>query len=348
MNSIPAANKPASEKVSWRQTVAKYEHPDLYRSVWQVVSTLIPYFILWYLMYRSLEVSYWITLALSALTAGFLVRIFIIFHDCGHASFFKSRKANDIWGFIAGVLTLTPYFGWRREHAMHHATAGDLDRRGVGDIWTLTVKEYLELSPRKRFEYRLYRNPLVMFVIGPLFTFLIRHRFAGPIASKRERYSVYWTNLAIVGIVALMKATIGLKALVLVQLPIVMIASAAGVWLFYVQHQYEGVYWEHHENWDYVSVALQGSSFYKLPKILQWFTGNIGFHHIHHLSPRIPNYYLERCHEENSMFREVRAITLLDSLKSLAFRLWDEERHKLVGFGYIKDLQDKQAMASQQ
>ncbi|HET7853484.1 MAG TPA: fatty acid desaturase [Candidatus Methylomirabilis sp.] len=348
MSSVQVADKPESNKVSWRHAVAKYEHPDLRRSVWQVVNTLTPYFVLWYVMYRSLEVSYWITLALSALTAGFLVRIFIIFHDCGHASFFKSQKANDTWGFIAGVLTMSPYFGWRREHAMHHATAGDLDRRGVGDIWTLTVKEYLELSPSRRLRYRLYRHPLVMFVIGPLFVFLIRHRFAERTASKRERHSVYWTNLAIGGIVALMHATIGIKAFVLVQLPIVMIASAVGVWLFYVQHQYEGVYWERHENWDYVTVALQGSSFYKLPKILQWFTGNIGFHHIHHLSPRIPNYYLERCHEENPMFQEVRSITLLDSVKSFAFRLWDEERRQLVGFGCIKDLQSKQAMTSHQ
>jgi len=348
MNSAPAADKLASNKVSWRQAVAKYENPDLQRSVWQVVNTVIPYFILWYLMYRSLEFSYWITLALSALTAGFLVRTFIIFHDCGHASFFKSQRANDLWGFIAGVLTMSPYFGWRREHAMHHATAGDLDRRGVGDIWTLTVKEYLELSPRKRLGYRLYRNPLVMFVIGPLFLFLIRHRFAGPTASKRERHSVYWTNLALLGIVALMGVTIGIKAFVSVHLPIVMIASAAGVWLFYVQHQYEGVYWERHEHWDYVSLALQGSSFYKLPKILQWFTGNIGFHHIHHLSPRIPNYYLERCHEENPLFQEVKPVTLFASLKSLTFRLWDEEGRKLVGFGYLKDLQNKHAMTSRQ
>jgi omega-6 fatty acid desaturase (delta-12 desaturase) len=348
MSSVPAGDKLASNTISWRQVVAKYEHRDLQRSVWQIANTVIPYVILWYLMYRSLEISYWITLALAALTAGFLVRIFIILHDCGHAAFFTSQRANDLCGFIAGVLTLTPYRGWRREHAIHHATAGDLDRRGVGDIWTLTVKEYLELRPRRRLEYRLYRNPLVMFVIGPIFTFLIRHRFSGPTATPRERHSVYATNLAILGIVALMYATIGLKAFVLVQLPIVMIASAVGVWLFYVQHQYEGVYWEHHENWDYVSVALQGSSFYKLPKILQWFTGNIGFHHIHHLSPRIPNYHLERCHAENPMFQEVKAVTLLASVKSLTFRLWDEQGRKLVGFSHLKDLQDGQAMAPQQ
>lgn len=348
MNSVPVTKNVAWEKGSWRRAVAKYENPDLRRSVWQAVNTLVPYFMLWYAMYRSLEVSYWITLALSFLAAGFLVRIFIIFHDCGHGSFFTSQRANDILGFITGVLTLTPYYGWRHEHAVHHATAGDLDRRGVGDIWTLTVREYRESPPRKRFKYRLYRNPLVMFVLGPLFVFLVRQRFASRRAGRRERHSVYWTNLAILGTVVLMGATMGLKAFVLLQLPIIVIASAAGVWLFYVQHQYEGVYWERHDKWDYVSVALQGSSFYKLPKVLQWFTGNIGFHHIHHLSPRIPNYHLERCHNENPMFQGAKSITLLASLKSFRYRLWDEDRHRLVGFGYLKELQNRQAMPSPQ
>jgi len=346
MNSVPATGTAASKKASWRQAVAKYENPDVRRSVWQIVNSVIPYFILWYLMYRSLEVSYWVTLPLSVLAAGFLVRIFIIFHDCGHGSFFRSQTANDVVGFLTGVLTLTPYYSWRHEHASHHATAGDLDRRGVGDVWTLTVKEYLDLSPRERFRYRFYRNPLVMLVIGPLFVFLIRHRLTTGTASKRERHSVYWTNLALVGIVALMGVTIGLKAFVLVQLPIVMISTAAGVWLFYVQHQYEGVYWERHEDWDYVTVAVQGSSFYKLPKILQWLTGNIGFHHVHHLSPRIPNYYLERCHEESSIFKEVKPITLLASLKSFTFRLWDEDRRQLVGFGAVKGRREAERSAS--
>lgn len=348
MNSIQTSNKPASKKSSWRQAVAKYEHPDLRRSVWQAVNSFVPYLVLWYVTYRSLEMSSWLTLALSVLAAGFLTRIFIIFHDCGHGAFFRSQKANDIMGFITGVLTFTPYHGWRHEHAVHHATAGDLDRRGVGDIWTLTVKEYVALSPKGRLRYRLYRHPLVMFLVGPLFIFLIRQRVPSRTASKRERHSVYWANLAIFGILALMSVTIGIKAFVLVQLPIFVIASAVGVWLFYVQHQYEGVYWERREDWDYVSVALEGSSFYKLPKVLQWFTGNIGFHHVHHLSPRIPNYYLEKCHNENPMFQEVKSITLLASVESLTFRLWDEEQRKLVGFGHLKTLQDKQAVASQQ
>ncbi|MFB3114818.1 MAG: fatty acid desaturase [Nitrospirales bacterium] len=338
MNSIPAENNSESKKLSWQQVVAKYDNPDLRRSVWQVFNSFVPYFILWYVMYRSLAVSYWITLALSVLAAGFVVRIFIIFHDCGHGAFFKSQKANDVWGFIAGVLTFTPYYSWRHEHAMHHATAGDLDRRGVGDIWTLTVKEYLGLSPRKRLVYRIYRNPLVMFGIGSLLLFLVHYRFPRRGVGKRERHSVYWTNLAIVVILTLSSVTIGIKAFVLIQLPVMVIASTAGVWLFYVHHQFEGVYWEHHDKWDYVTAALQGSSFYKLPKVLQWVTGNIGFHHVHHLAPRIPNYYLERCHEEDPIFQEVKPITLLASLKLLTLRLWDEDRRQLVGFGHIKAL----------
>lgn len=342
MEKIPSET-PESKNIAWRQTVAKYQHPDLWRSLWQVANTFIPYLVVWYLMYRSLAVSYWITLALSVVAAGFLTRVFIIFHDCGHGAFFKSQRASDVLGFIAGVFTLTPYYGWRHEHAVHHATAGDLDRRGVGDIWTLTVKEYLALSPKDRLRYRFYRNPLILFILGPLALFLIWQRVPSGVGGVRERRSVYWTNLAIAGVVAVMSVTIGIKAFLMVQLPIVVIAGAAGVWLFYVQHQYEGVYWERHEDWDYVSVALQGSSFYKLPRVLQWFTGNIGFHHIHHLSPRIPNYYLEKCHNENPMFHEVKSIGFLESFKSLSFRLWDEDQHQLVGFNHLKTLQDQHA-----
>jgi omega-6 fatty acid desaturase (delta-12 desaturase) len=335
MKSHPTASK---AKSSWQQAVAHYQQPDLVRSLWQVANTLVPYAILWYLMVRSLAISYWLTLALSIPAAGFLVRTFIIFHDCGHGSFFKSRKANDALGVITGILTFTPYHQWRYDHAVHHATAGDLDRRGVGDIWTLTVQEFLETSRWRRFGYRLFRNPLIMFGIGPFFAFVINQRFVKRGAGKRERHSVYWTNLALLGMVVLMSLIIGIKAYVLVQLPIIFVGAAAGVWLFYVQHQFEGVYWERRDKWDFVSAALEGSSFYRLPKVLQWFTGNIGFHHIHHLSPRIPNYYLERCQRESSVFHKIRPVTLLSSLKSITFHLWDEDQRKLVGFGYLKTL----------
>jgi omega-6 fatty acid desaturase (delta-12 desaturase) len=331
-----AKNRHEPSKLSWQQAVANYQNAELRRSLWQVVNTLVPYFVLWYLMVRSLEVSYWLTLALSPLAAGFMVRTFIIFHDCGHGSFFKSRKANDVLGAITGILTFTPYYRWRHAHAVHHATSGDLDARGVGDVWMLTVQEYLELSGWKQIGYRLYRYPLVMFGFGPFFVFVVLQRFARGATGKRERYSVYWTNLALLGILILMAITIGIKAYILVQLPIIVTGAAVGVWLFYVQHQFEGVYWERHDNWDYATAALKGSSFYKLPKALQWFTGNIGFHHIHHLSPRIPNYHLERCHRGDPRFQEAESITLLSSFKSLKLRLWDEEGHKLVGFGHLK------------
>ncbi len=338
MDSISAEKKYESRELSWRKSVVKYQTPDRWLSVWQVINTIVPYFILWYLMVRSLEVSYWLTLAVSVLAAGFLVRTFIIFHDCGHGSFFKSRLANDVLGVITGILTFTPYYQWRHDHAVHHATAGDLDGRGVGDIWTLTVHEYQVLSRWRRLGYRLYRNPLVLFGIGPFFVFVISQRFAARAAGRRERRSVYWTNLALLGILILMSVTIGVKAYVMVQLPIIVIGAAAGVWLFYVQHQFEGVYWERHSNWDYTSAALKGSSYYALPKVLQWFTGNIGFHHIHHLRPRIPNYYLERCHRENPIFQRIKALTLLSSLRSLKLRLWDEEHRRLVGFDYLNSV----------
>lgn len=343
MNANPEAKTLNTKDSSWRTVVAKYQHSDLRRSLWQAVNSFIPYLVLCFAMYRSLEISYWLTLALSVPAAGFMTRIFIIFHDCGHGAFFKSQKANDILGFIGGVITFTPYYGWRYEHAVHHATAGDLDRRGLGDVWTLTVKEYLALPPKNQLWYRIYRNPFFLFILGPLIHFLIKQRFPSRKAAKRERHSVHWTNLALAGVVALMSVTIGIKAYILIQFPTITIASAAGVWLFYVQHQYEGVYWERHENWDYVSVALEGSSYYKLPKILQWFTGNIGLHHVHHLSPRIPNYFLEKCHNENPMFHQVKTIGLLESVESMFFRLWDEEQRQLVGFGHLKSLPEKQA-----
>jgi len=276
------------------------------------------------------------------LAGAFLVRTFIIFHDCGHGSFFKSRAANDVCGYLCGLLTFMPYYHWRWEHSLHHATSGDLDRRGTGDMWTMTVQEYLESSRWQRFAYRLGRNPVVLFVLAPLYIFLFKHRFPKARASRRERYSVYWMNLAILGMASALIALFGFKEYVFIQLTALMVAGSAGVWLFYVQHQFEGVYWERREEWDYAAAALQGSSFYKLPKILQWFSGNIGFHHIHHLSPRIPNYHLEKCHNANSVFQQVKPVTLFSSLKSFTFRLWDEQRRKLVGYRHLKDLRRSQ------
>jgi len=287
-------------------------------------------------MHLSLGVSYWLTAALVVLAGAFLVRVFIIFHDCGHGSFFRSPTANDVLGQITGVLSFTPYFHWRWEHALHHASAGDLDRRGTGDVWTLTVQEYLEASRWKRFAYRLARNPFILFVMAPLYLFLIKQRFPVKRAGRRETNSVYWTNLAILAVAAGLACLFGLKAYLLLQGGVLMVAGVAGVWLFYVQHQFEGVYWERRQEWDYCAAALQGSSFYKLPKVLQWFSGNIGFHHIHHLNSRIPNYNLEKCYRAEPMFQAIKPVTLLSSFKSLTFRLWDEQRRKLVGFRAAK------------
>jgi len=331
------------DTAAWKKIVAQYQKPSLRRALWQMVNTIGPYIALWYLMYVSMAVSWWLTVPLAILAGGFMVRVFIIFHDCGHGSFFKSRKANNILGFITGVLTLTPYSHWRGEHAAHHATSGDLDRRGVGDIWTLTVLEYLEASRWKRFAYRLARNPLVLFVLAPLFVFLVRHRIPKAWANQRERRSVYWTNLAVLAMAAGLTWVFGLKAYLLIQLTVLTVAGAVGFWLFYVQHQFDGVYWERGESWDFTASALQGSSFYKLPRVLQWFSGNIGYHHIHHLSSRIPNYNLTRCHQAHPLFQSVKPVTLFSSFKSLTFRLWDERRRKLVGYRHLRIFRRQQS-----
>jgi omega-6 fatty acid desaturase (delta-12 desaturase) len=287
-------------------------------------------------MVWSLKASYWLTLLLAIPAAGFMIRTFILFHDCGHGSFFNSRRLNELLGIFTGLLTFTPYYRWRHDHAVHHATAGNLDRRGTGDVWTLTVREYLDLPTWKKLVYRVARNPLIMFTIGSLSVFLIGHRLVTKTAGKRERYSVYWTNLALLGIVLLMSALIGFKAYVLIQLPILFLGTSVGVWLFYVQHQFDGVYWERQDKWDFIAAALQGSSYYKLPRLLQWFTGNIGFHHLHHLGPRIPNYFLEKCYNENPLLQQVKPLTLSSSFRCLFFRLWDEDLHKLVGYAGLK------------
>jgi len=289
-------------------------------------------------MWYSLRVSYFLTLALAVLAGGFVVRIFIIFHDCTHGSFFKSRRANNFWGVVTGILTFTPYEQWRRNHALHHASSGDLDRRGFGDVWTLTHREYLALPRLKRLEYWVFRQPIFMLGVGPIYAFLIRTRFAKRDDSPQARKSVLVTNLALVGIVVAMHFLIGIKAYIMIQLPVMAIGGAVGVWLFYVQHTFEPPYWEHHDEWDFTTAALQGSSFYKLPAVLQWFTGNIGIHHIHHLSPRIPNYKLPKCQEENEIFHIVEPLTFWKSLKSLKMHLWDEEQEQMLSFREMRRL----------
>ena len=335
-SAVPPAKR-RTDNVVWKELVTPYQQPCVWRTTWQIGNTITAYALLWYLMYRSLTVSYWFTWPLAILAGGVLVRIFIIFHDCGHGSLFKSRRANDLVGCVTGLLTFTPYSHWRWQHALHHATSGNLDRRGTGSIWTLTVQEYRESSRWRRLAYRLMRHPALLLGLAPLYLFILKQRFPSPRANARERHSVWWMNLALVGMTAAMGAMFGSIAYLVIQVAVLAVSGAAGVWLFYVQHQFDGVYWERQGTWDYTAAALQGSSFYKLPRILQWFSGNIGFHHIHHLSPRIPNYNLEKCHKSHPMFQNTPPLTLLRSLNAFTLCLWDEPRRELVGFRQLKE-----------
>src|SRR5450756_2269248 len=340
-DSNPVTPKPRADNAAWKEIVLKYQKSSTWRALWQIINTIIPYGVIWYLMYLCKPISWWLVVPLAILAGGFAVRIFIIFHDCGHGSFFKSRGANDAVGFLTGVLTFTAYYHWRWEHSIHHSSAGDLDKRGTGDVWTMTVQEYLESSRWKKFAYRLARNPFILFIVAPLFLFALRQRFPSAKASRRERHSVYAMNAAILAMAVCLSMVFGVWSYLLIQLIVLMVAGGAGVWMFYVQHRFEDVYWERGEDWSYVSAALEGSSFYKLPRILQWFSGNIGFHHIHHLSPRIPNYNLEKCHQADPLFQQVKPITLFGSFKSATYRLWDEENKRLVGYRHLRQLRKR-------
>jgi omega-6 fatty acid desaturase (delta-12 desaturase) len=291
----------------------------------------------WTLMYLSLRVSYWLTLLLAVPTAFFLIRLFIIQHDCGHGSFFSSARIADIVGSVLGVFTLTPYHYWRKTHALHHATSGNLEHRGFGDIDTLTVDEYLALTRWGRFKYRLYRHPVVLFGVGAVIHFFIRHRLPTivPRDWTRERRSILWTDVGLLAVIVLAGTLIGFRNVLLIQLPVALITTVIGVWLFYVQHQFEPTYWEHDDRWVYDAAALQGSSYYRLPKVLQWATGNIGLHHIHHLHPRIPNYRLQRVLDEHAELRDVPTLTLLESFRCVRLTLWDEQKRRLVPFAAV-------------
>ena len=320
----------------WQKIVTQYAQPDVRISIWQIINSFGGFFLGLALMYFSLiYVGYWLSLLIAVPTAGLLMRIFIIQHDCGHGAMFKSKRANDIIGIISGTLTLTPYKYWRRSHAIHHAHHAQLDERGTGDIWTLTIEEYFSSSRAKRIVYRAFRNPIFLFVIAPPLNFLIMWRFAvleSESMKNAHRQSVWGTNCAIAGWLALGTLLMGFTNTLILYVPVASMAACAGVWFFYVQHQFEETYWEHMPKWDYTLAAMEGSSYYELPKVIQWFTGNIGFHHIHHLSPRIPNYKLQACHEENPLFQRVETLTLMSSLETISLVLWDEEKERLVTF----------------
>ncbi|MGE8037516.1 fatty acid desaturase [Lysinibacillus sp. KCTC 33748] len=331
-----ATDKEKTKKL--RQDVAPFAKSDTAKSIFQMVNTIIPLIALWVAGYMLVDVSPWLTVGLSVISAGFVVRTFIIFHDCTHGSFFKSKKANDWVGFVTGVLTSFPYEKWKREHTIHHATSSNLDKRGIGDIDMMTVEEFIQASKGQRLWYRFYRNPFVMFGLGPLFMVLILNRRNRNDAKQKERINTYLTNVAIVGICAALIFFMGWQAFLLVHVVTLFVAASLGIWLFFIQHTYEDSYFEHDSEWDYVKAAVEGSSYYKLPKLLQWVTGNIGFHHVHHLAPRVPNYNLEKAHNDIPPLHTATTITLRTSLESLRYKLYDEEQGKFVTFKDVNEI----------
>jgi omega-6 fatty acid desaturase (delta-12 desaturase) len=323
---------------AWRQLLAPYRKASWWRATAQLLNTVLPLALLWYLMARSAGHAYWLTLLLAVPAAGLLTRLFVLQHDCGHGAFFPSRRANNLTGAVIGVVTLVPYAYWRRTHSIHHAHSGNLDHRGLGDIQTLTVREYLALSPGKRFLYRLYRNTFVLFVVGPFYQFVLKHRLPldTPRAWKKEWASVLWTDLALAAAVTGLSLLVGWRTFLLVHLPITLLAGTIGVWLFYVQHQFEDTYWENDPAWSFFNAGAHGSSFYDLPRVIHWFTGNIGYHHIHHLTSQIPNYRLQECFRDTPEMQRVTRLTFWHSLRCAGLKLWDEERQELVGFRAVR------------
>ncbi|WP_067728052.1 fatty acid desaturase [Oceanobacillus damuensis] len=322
-----------------RKSVAPYASSNTKASIIQLINSIVPFILLWFLSYQSLSISIWLSLAISVIAAGFVVRIFIIFHDCTHMSFFKNAKANRVVGTITGIITHFAFEKWKREHSIHHATSGNLDKRGTGDVWVMTAQEFTDASFWGRLSYRLYRNPLVMFGLGPVYLFLISNRFNRKGAKRKERLNTYLINISIVAIYAALIWTIGWQAFLIIQLPILFIAGASGIWLFYVQHQFEDSYFENEDEWDYVKAAVDGSSYYKLPKVIEWLTGSIGYHHVHHLSPRVPNYNLEKAHESTPPLHQATTITLKTSLQSIRFRLYDQASRSFISFKEYKEMQ---------
>ncbi len=318
----------------WTKLLAGYRTPNRQRSVTELVITIVAFGALWGLTYLSVLYEFWIGMLLVIPAAGFLLRLFMIQHDCGHGAFFAQRQADDWTGRILGVLTMTPYGYWRRAHATHHATAGNLDERGVGDITTLTLNEYRALSPTGRLGYRLYRNPFVLFVLGPIWVFGLKQRWpAGMMNEGRDPWiSTMGTNLAIAALFAGLIWLVGLVPFLLVHGPIVFLAGAAGIWLFYVQHQFEDTHWSSGPEWEFRQAALHGASYYDLPPVLNWLTGNIGIHHVHHLSSKVPCYRLPEVLRDFPELKEIGRITIRDSLGCVKLALWDESQRRLVSF----------------
>lgn len=330
-----AAQRPGYVWPAWHADLANYRNASTGKATWQVVNTVIPYLGLLYLMVWLIRqgAPYVLTLLPTVLAAAFMVRIFILFHDCVHGSLYPKVGLNTFFGHVFGLFVFTPFDDWRFSHLRHHATYANLDVRGFGDIWTLTRREYEESSGAKRLAYRLFRSPLVMLGLGAVFTFLVRFRLPTRKTTRKERMSLLFTNLLIVIVVMIAVKTIGWRTYLLIQLPVIWMAGAAGIWLFYVQHQFEGVYWARKGEWDALRAAMEGSSFYRMPVMLRWITGNIGYHHVHHLNARIPNYRLKECYCAIPALQDKLPLTIMRSLSAIRLKLWDEERKRMIGFG---------------
>jgi omega-6 fatty acid desaturase (delta-12 desaturase) len=334
INGIQQKRGSNGELPTWTKTLLNYQNPSGRRAGWQLVNTFLPYCALWFLMVRSVQggYPYSVTLLLAVAAAAFLVRLFILFHDCVHGSLFPWRRMNNFFGHIIGVLVFTPFEDWRMSHLRHHATYANLDTRGFGDIWTMTRAEYDASSKRTRLLYRVYRNPIVLCGLGVVINFMLANRIPTRKMRRRERMSVVFTNVLIVGVAMAAAWFMGWRTYFLIQLPVAWIAGAAGIWLFYVQHQFEGVYWARKEEWKSLRAAMEGSSYYKLPALLRWFSSNIGYHHVHHLNSRIPNYRLKQCFDAVPELHAREPLTIRKSLSSIRLKLWDEEHGELVGF----------------
>jgi len=329
---------PAPDRLYWRKAVARYERPSVRRGLVDLATSVVPYLALTVAMYVSLEVSVWISLALAVPAAGFLLRTFIVFHDCAHGSFLPNRRANLWVGRFAGLLVFQPFANWRHNHAVHHGSSGDLDRRGTGDVATLTLEEYLARPWKSRLGYRLFRSPVVMFGIGPIWSLMIGPRLWSSGMRPRQRRSVIATNVVLAIAIAAIVWVVGLEGWLLVQMPTAILAGTAGVFMFYVQHQFEDAYWETSDRWSYADAALQGSSYLKLPKPLQFFTGNIGLHHVHHLSAKIPNYNLQRAHDESSIFHDVPVLSVGNALRAVRLKVIDRQSGRLLTWREVKAL----------
>jgi acyl-lipid omega-6 desaturase (Delta-12 desaturase) len=326
-------------KPDWLVSMKRFEKIDTGRSMRELIDSILPYLAIFAAMEAAIRfhLPYWIVVLMSVPAAGFVARIFIILHDCGHYSFSNSPRINSVVGYVCGILTFTSFPDFRRSHAIHHATVANLDKRGVGDVWTMTLEEYRRSSLPRRALYRFVRNPVILFLVLAPLDFLVLQRIPFPGSRKKDVIGTLATDMALAAIVALAAVTIGVGPYLMVQIPIIYFASVAGVWLFYVQHQYPEVYWVHDKDWDLIKAALLGSSFYDLPPVLRWFTGNIGFHHVHHLCPRIPNYRLKECAESVAETQVVKPISFRRGFKSLRLRLYDEEEGRLVSFGTARE-----------